>query len=316
MTHNQKIILFGKTGQLGQILSTVLAPLGTLITFDRQDANFLYPEQIHALLSRHKPTIIVNAAAFTAVEQAEKDPTTAFTINAETVSVLANYAYATGACLIHYSTDYVFDGIKTAAYLETDTPQPINIYGHTKYQGEQYIMHSGCKGVILRTSWVYAYHGNNFLRTILHLAQEKTSLQVVDDQIGSPTSVDLLANVTAQIIQRNINHRTAIPPGLYHLTASEETSWHQYAVFFLRELQQYGFHYLLQPEQIQPINSEAYPALAKRPKNSCLNTSKLERTLDRRFPSWHSGVQSWIKQFIKDVSHGNHTPNHPRHIIT
>lgn len=317
MKQNPKIILFGKTGQLGHTLSCALAALGNLLVFDRQTANFLDPKRIHDLLVFHKPAVIVNATAFTAVEKAETEQQTAYTINAEAVAVLAHYAATTNAWLIHYSTDYVFDGTKSSAYLETDIPNPINVYGLSKLQGEQYILDSGCNGIIIRTSWVYGYHGGNFLRTLLRLAEKKASLQIVDDQIGSPTSVELLADVTTQIIQTNIHHPRTITPGIYHLTAEGETSWYHYAQFFLHELQEHGLRYLLQPEQIQPVNSETYAAIAPRPKNSCLNTKKIQRLLDRSFPSWHSGVQRWVKQLTTELTaYRNHPSSYPRHTIT
>lgn len=228
-----KILLLGANGQVGWELQRALAPLGRLEICDRLRADLDRPESLAALVERIQPQVIVNAAAYTAVDKAESDAARSRRVNAESVEVLADAARSCDAWLVHYSTDYVFDGCKAAAYTEDDPVGPLSVYGQTKLEGEQAIQASGCKHLILRTSWVYAARGSNFIKTMLRLAAEREELRVIADQIGAPTSAELIADVSALLLYR-LRHDRALAEqatGVYHLTAAGETSWHGYARF-------------------------------------------------------------------------------------
>jgi len=239
-------------------------------------------------IAQVKPDIIVNAAAHTAVDKAESEPELAKTINALASEVMAHQALACGAWLIHYSTDYVFDGSGDKPWQETDATGPLGVYGATKFEGEQRIAQSGCKHIILRTSWVYAAKGNNFAKTMLRLAQERDSLNVINDQMGAPTGAELIADVTAHII-RSAQQNPEVS-GVYHLVAAGETTWFGFAKLVLETAVKAGKVLKVQPEDVQPIPTSAYPTPAKRPHNSRLNTSKLESTFNLTLPSWQTGV--------------------------
>lgn len=296
-----KILLFGKGGQVGWELQRSLAPLGELVALDAdsQDlcGDFTNLEGIAQTVRSIAPDIIVNAAAHTAVDKAESEPKLAHTINALAPSVLAQEAMRSGAWLIHYSTDYVYDGSGDKPWLETDSTGPLSIYGNTKLDGENFIRATGCKHLIFRTSWVYAARGGNFAKTMLRLAQERDSLTVINDQIGSPTGADLLADVTAHAIRTALQHPQV--SGLYHLVASGQTSWHDYARYVIDYARQAGIEIKVTPEAIRPVPTSAFPLPATRPKNSRLNTQKLQNTFGLNLPHWQSGVARMLTEILE-----------------
>ncbi|MFY9327259.1 MAG: dTDP-4-dehydrorhamnose reductase [Georgfuchsia sp.] len=293
-----KILLFGKNGQVGWELQRSLAPLGDLVTLDSDSQEFCGDftdlEGIANTVRAIAPDIIVNAAAHTAVDKAESEPELARTINALAPGVLAQEARRSGAWLVHYSTDYVFDGSGDQPWRETDPTGPLSIYGKTKLEGEESIRASGCRHLIFRTSWVYAARGNNFAKTIWQLAQERDSLSVIDDQIGSPTGADLLADVTAHAI-RTARQNPDVG-GLYHLVAGGETSWHGYARFVIDFSRQAGIKMKVSVESIQPVPGSAFPLPALRPKNSRLDTCKLQNTFGLILPHWQGGITRMLKE--------------------
>jgi dTDP-4-dehydrorhamnose reductase len=296
-----KILLLGKNGQVGWELQRSLAPLGEVLALDSKSTEYCGDltdlAGLVATVRAYAPDVIVNAAAYTAVDKAESEPEQAQRVNAEAVAVLAHEAQQLGAWLVHYSTDYVFDGSGTQPWQETDTVGPLSVYGASKLAGEQAIQASGCKQLIFRTSWVYAARGNNFAKTMLRLAQERDSLSVIVDQFGAPTSAELLADVTAHALRSAM----AAPAlgGLYHLAASGETSWHSYARFVLEQAEVAGKLLKVAPAQITAIASSAYPTAAKRPLNSRLNTRKLQNAFALHLPDWHAGVARMLSETLE-----------------
>lgn len=270
------ILLLGKGGQVGWELQRALAPLGqvTALDFDTPGpaaapdlrADFSQPEQVAALVRAVRPDVIVNAAAHTAVDKAESEPDLARAINTTTPGLVARAAADLGALLVHYSTDYVFDGSGTAARDEAAATAPLSVYGRTKLEGEQVIQASGCRHLIFRTSWVYAARGGNFAKTMLRLAAERDQLKVIDDQIGAPTGADLLADVTAHAIRTVVAGRDDLL-GLYHLVAAGETSWYDYARFVIEWARERGQPIQVAPEAISPLPTSGYPTPAQRPLN-------------------------------------------------
>lgn len=291
-----KILLFGKDGQVGWELQRSLAPLSELVALGSEDADFEDADSLRDCVRRHHPDVIVNAAAYTAVDQAEREPERARRINAEAPGVLAQEAFRTGAWLVHYSTDYVFDGSGDRPWRETDPAVPLGVYGATKLAGDDSIRQSGCKHLIFRTSWVYGARGNNFARTMLRLAQQRDALAVVDDQIGAPTGADLIADVSAHVLRAARQHPEL--SGLYHLAAAGETSWHGYAQFVLGLAQARGVTLRVAPEQVRAIPSAEYPTPAARPKNSRLDTTKLRQTFDLNLPLWQTGVERMLTEIL------------------
>ncbi|MDO9103971.1 MAG: dTDP-4-dehydrorhamnose reductase [Methylovulum sp.] len=296
-----KILLLGKNGQVGWELQRALAPLGNVIALDRQAGNGLCGDLTNLpgltdTINRLQPDVIVNAAAHTAVDKAESEPLSARTINALACDIMAQAARRSGAWLIHYSTDYVFDGSGDTPWLETDTTNPLSIYGATKLEGEQLIQQSGCRHIILRTSWVYGARGNNFAKTMLRLAKERDSLNVIDDQIGSPTGAELLADVTAHIIRTARQQPEA--SGIYHLVAAGSTSWHNYARFVLDYARNTGLALKVGPADIHAVPTSAFPTPAKRPHNSRLDTAKLESTFNLTMPDWQTGVTRMLDEIL------------------
>lgn len=298
---NTKILLFGKNGQVGWELQRSLAPLGELVALgsDSQTlcGDFSNLEGIAQTVRSVAPDIIVNAAAYTAVDKAESEPESARTINALAPGVLAQEAKRSGAWLIHYSSDYVFDGSGDTPWLETDSTAPLSVYGTTKLEGEEAIRATGCQHLIFRTSWVYAARGGNFAKTMLRLARERDSLTVINDQIGAPTGADLLADVTAHAIRMALLHPEV--SGLYHLVAGGQTSWHSYAGFVIDVARQMGIETKTAPEAIQPVPSSAFPLPAPRPKNSRLNTGKLQNTFGLNLPHWQNGITRMLTEIIE-----------------
>lgn len=287
-----KILLLGKNGQVGWELQRALSLLGDLRALDRSTADLDAPESLRAVIRDYAPHVIVNAAAYTAVDKAESDCSGAQRVNAESVAIIAAEAKLLNAWLIHYSTDYVFNGSKDGAYVEDDTTAPLNAYGQTKREGELAIVASGCKYMIFRTSWVFASRGGNFAKTMLRLAAERDSLNVVADQIGAPTSAELIADVTALAIYRlQVDPALAArATGIYHLAASGMTSWHGYAQFVMSEAIKRGFMLKVTPDQVMPIPASAYPVPALRPLNSRLDTLKLRQLLNIELPDWRHHV--------------------------
>ena len=296
-----KILLLGKNGQVGWALQRSLAPLGELVALDAQS-------QIHCgdlsnlaglaqTVRDVAPDVIVNAAAYTAVDKAESEPVLAHAINALAPGVLAQEAKRCGAWLVHFSTDYVFDGSGKQAWLETDAAAPLSVYGASKLAGEQAIMAAACQHLIFRTSWVYGARGNNFAKTMLKLAQERDSLKVVNDQIGAPTGADLLADVTAHAINTALQQPNV--SGLYHLVASGETSWHEYATLVIEYARQAGLPIKVAQTAIHAVPSSEFATVAKRPLNSRLNTSKLQQTFNLYLPDWQTGVTRMLDEYLQ-----------------
>lgn len=288
-----KILLLGKNGQVGWELQRSLAPLGELIALDRHGHNGLTGDLadlggLRATIRELKPDVIVNAAAYTAVDRAEEEHELATRINAEAPSVLAEETKALDALLVHYSTDYVFDGSGDTPWQATDTPGPVNHYGASKLASERHIQASGCRRLIFRTSWVYAARGSNFLTTMARLMREREALQVINDQVGAPTGAELIADVTAHAIVQALGDATK--EGLYHLAPAGETSWHGFATFIAEWLNGQGVEIQAAPERIEPIPTSAWVTPAARPLNSRLDTRKVERTFGLTLPPWQQGI--------------------------
>jgi dTDP-4-dehydrorhamnose reductase len=293
-----RIVLFGKGGQVGWELQRSLAPLGelTALDFDSIDfhADFTRPAQLADTVRALRPDVIVNAAAHTAVDKAESEPALAATLNAEAPCVLAEQAKALGALLVHYSTDYVFDGSGSAPRDEHAYTAPLSVYGRTKLDGENHIRASGCAHLILRTSWVYAARGGNFARTMIRLASEREALSVIDDQFGAPTGAELLADVTAHAV-RACRANPALA-GTYHAVAGGETSWFDYARFVIEWARANGLPIKVAPDAIAAVPTSGYPTPAQRPLNSRLDTRKLRQAFELALPHWQHGVLRMLRE--------------------
>jgi dTDP-4-dehydrorhamnose reductase len=296
-----KILLLGKNGQVGWELQRALAPLGELVALDHDtpgalQADFSKPESLAATVQAVAPDIIVNAAAHTAVDKAESEPALARSLNATAVGVLAREAAARQAWLVHYSTDYVFNGEGQAPWKEDDPTQPLSVYGQTKLEGEQLIRDSNCRHLILRTSWVFGARGGNFAKTMLRLAKERDRLTVIDDQIGAPTGADLLADLTAHML-RVAQDRPSVQ-GTYHAVAAGQTSWHAYAQHVIEFARAAGQPIKVAPQAIEPVPTTHFPTPAKRPLNSRLDTAKLRDTFQLNLPDWRLGVERMLQEFL------------------
>ena len=292
-----KILLAGKDGQVGFALHKKLASLGEVIATNRDMLDLGDPQAIRAFIDQTKPDIIINPAAYTQVDQAENESELAFQINVIAPKVLTEKASELDIPIIHFSTDYVFDGLKHKPYLETDEANPQSVYGQTKWEGEEAVLQPK-KHIILRTSWVFSAHGQNFVKTILKLIQEKTSFNVVSDQIGTPTSSEVLADVTYQIVKAIFNDPNFKDFGTYHITLDGETNWYRYACFITDEAKRLGLKTLMTSKDIKPISSDAYPTLAKRPINSRLDTTKIKKTFMLELPHWEVEVKRILKALI------------------
>jgi dTDP-4-dehydrorhamnose reductase len=298
-----KVLLFGKNGQVGWELQRTLAPLGELIALDRAGigehcGDLSNLKGIAETIRKVEPDMIVNAAAYTAVDKAESELELAKLINTDAPGTMAQEAAKLGCWLIHYSTDYVHDGSGNKSWKESDPTAPLNNYGQTKLAGERVIKQSGCNHILFRTSWVYGIHGNNFAKTMLHLAKERDQLLVIDDQVGVPTSAELIANVTARVLTQLADHnasQTALS-GIYNLVPSGEISWCEYARFVIEHARNKGEEFKVQ--QIKPIPTSAYSTPAKRPLNSRLDTHKLSEIFAIKLPHWQEG----IIQMLSDIS--------------
>lgn len=297
-----KILLLGKNGQVGWELQRSLAPLGAVIALDRNDTKYCGDlAQMTALaetVRTLKPDIIVNAAAHTAVDKAESEFDQACLVNEKAPGVLAEEAKRCGALLVHYSTDYVFDGTGERAWKETDAIAPLNAYGKSKWLGEQAIVNSGCDYLIFRTSWVYAVRGNNFAKTMLRLGKTRETLSVVNDQFGAPTGAELIADVTAQAVKQAAANRDKA--GLYHLVAGGVTSWFDYAKFVFEIAGRMGIELKLAETGLSGVPGSAYPTPAKRPSNSRLSTEKLQQTFNLQLPAWQSGVERMLTELLEN----------------
>lgn len=293
------ILLTGKNGQVGFELQRALAPLGQVHAVDSGDCDLADAQALRALIRRLRPDLIVNPAAYTAVDRAEHDNTLAHAVNAVAPGVMGEEAAALGASVIHYSTDYVFDGRKASPYNEQDPSQPLGAYGRSKRDGERALMQGTPHHLVLRTSWVVGAHGLNFAKTMLRLAAERTELKVVNDQIGAPTSAALIADLTAHLVRRlQTTGPEAFPFGLYHMTASGETSWFDYARFVIGRAQQAGTPLKLTAEDIHAIPTAAYPTASARPMNSRLDTTRFRDTFGLQLPHWQQGLDHILQQIL------------------
>lgn len=299
-----KILLFGKNGQVARRLYPALLPLGTVIVYGSDDLDLRDFDKLRDCIRNHNPDVIINAAGYTEVDRAESESDVAFAINTEAVRVIAEEAANINAWLIHYSSEYVFDGTKNGAYTEEDIANPLNIYGKSKIAADEYIQSITKKYIILRTSWVYDSYGKNFAKTILTLAQKNESLKVVDDQIGAPTNATLIASVTSFIVYRIKCHPDAaflVPQdnanlaGIYNLSTSGEVSWYSFAQALLKEAKNIGAKFTCLSENIIPIPSKDYPTSAKRPMNSRLDTSKLVDKFGLVMPGWEVYIPSLLR---------------------
>ena len=292
-----KILLFGKNGQVGWELNRSLQPLGEVIALGREEADFSKPESLREIVNNIKPDVIVNAVAYTAVDKAEEEEELATTINGVAPGILAEEALKINALLVHYSTDYVFDGTKINSYVETDATNPISAYGRTKLAGEEVIQSSSCAYLIFRTSWVYASRGHNFLLTILKLAKEREELGIVDDQIGSPTTARLIADTTTSCIRQAMEEKKSgiFSSDLYHLTTSKSTSWHGFSKEIIKVARE-KLNLQLKIENVNPIPTVDYPTPAKRPMSSRLSTEKLQIKFKVLMPDWSEELKSCIEE--------------------
>jgi dTDP-4-dehydrorhamnose reductase len=292
-----RILLLGCNGQVGWELQRALAAVGEVVMRDRASCDLLNFDTLRTTIIETAPQVIVNAAAYTAVDKAEYDSAIAEKINAEAVGLLAAICKQHGALLVHYSTDYVFDGEKSEPYIETDATTPLSVYGASKQRGEQAVIESGCDFLIFRTSWVFATRGGNFAKTILRLAQERENLRIVADQWGAPTSAELIADVTAHALREMLAGRSQ--GGLFHLAAAGETTWHGYAKYIVEQAIAMGIP--LKTTSIEPIPTSSYPLPAKRPANSRLDTIKLRSTFNLILPDWRYHVRRMLIEQL-----GNH----------
>lgn len=293
-----KLLLLGKDGQVGWELQRSLAPLGEVVAldFDSTDfhADFSQPEQLAETVLEVRPDVVVNAAAHTAVDKAEIEPAFARKLNATSPGVVAQAAQQIGALMVHYSTDYVFDGSGTQPWQEDDATGPLSVYGRTKLEGEQLVAQHCARYLIFRTSWVYAARGGNFAKTMLRLAKERERLTVIDDQVGAPTGAELLADVTAHAVRATL--ADPAKAGLYHLVAGGETTWHGYARFVLAQALAAGVELKARPDTVDAVATSAFPTPAARPHNSRLNTSKLQSTFGLVLPPWQAGVTRMLRE--------------------
>lgn len=296
----KKILLTGKNGQVGWELQRSLASFGQVVATDSKELDLADPDAIRRTVRSIAPDIIINPAAYTAVDKAESDAARAMAVNGIAPGILAEESLRLGALLIHYSTDYVFDGSKAAPYTEDDAPNPQSVYGSTKLAGEQAIRASGCKHLILRTSWVYGVHGGNFVKTILRLAKERNELRIVADQFGAPTWARDIAEATASALSFWQNSdRDGDLSGLYHLTAAGRTSWHQYAEEIVRLARQYEPALASKALAIHPIATHEYPVPAKRPSNSVLANDKIREAFGIVLPEWQDSVTECVREIYE-----------------
>ena len=296
-----KILLFGRDGQVGWELQRSLAPLGEVIAPDRAGEGGLCGDLmdaagVAATVRSVRPDVVVNAAAYTAVDKAESEADLAAQVNAVAPGEMAKAAGDVGAWIVHYSTDYVFDGSGSRPWREDDATGPLGVYGRTKLAGEQRIVAANPRHLVLRTSWVYGARGGNFAKTMLRLARERSELKVVEDQVGAPTGADLLADVTAQALRPLL--AGSAPAGIYHVAAGGETSWHAYARFVIASARAAGVQGKAGPEQVLPIPTSAFPTPARRPHNSRLDTTRFQGAFGLALPPWQQGVARTLQEIL------------------
>ena len=296
-----RILLFGPTGQVGWELRRALAPLGELVACGRDSVDLADGASLAAAITRHGPDVLVNAAAYTQVDRAESDATLAERINATAVGEMADAMAARGGWFLHYSTDYVFDGRKVELYGEDDPTAPLGIYGSSKRAGEVAVAAAGGRHLVFRTSWVYAARGQNFVRTMLRLAKERESLRIVADQSGSPTSAELIADVTAHALKRVLDEGTQADrlSGLYHLTAAGDTTWHGLACRVIAQAEEAGAQFSCTAANVEPIGTSDYPTPARRPANSRLDTTRLRETFGVTLPHWGYHVDRTVSELME-----------------
>jgi dTDP-4-dehydrorhamnose reductase len=293
-----EILLLGKNGQVGWELQRSLAPLGKVIALGSAECDLAEPTQLRTIVHSVKPAVIVNAAAYTAVDKAENDADRARAINSVAPEILAEEALGLGALLVHYSTDYVFDGSKSDPYSEADFTSPLSVYGASKLAGEHAIQRVNCRHLIFRTSWVFAARGGNFAKTILRLARTRESLKIVGDQFGAPTSAELIADITAHCLYEAQKPQGQDTLGLYNLVSNGATSWHGYARFVLEFAAKQGYELKCHAEKIESIPTEGYPLPAKRPANSRLDTAKLKQQFGLYIPDWTYHVERMLTELL------------------
>ena len=299
-----KILLTGKDGQVGFELVRTLAPLGEVVAAGRADCDLADADALRTLVRSHAPDVIVNPAAYTAVDKAESECGLAFAVNARAPGILGEEAARLGALVIHYSTDYVFDGAGRAPWKESDAPAPQSVYGSSKLAGERALAAACSRHLILRTSWVLGSHGGNFAKTMLRLAAGRDWLSVVDDQFGAPTSAALLADLTAHLVRQYAREGGDVfPYGIYHVAAAGETTWWAYARFVLEAAQQAGRQLRAGPDEVLPVTTAAYPSAARRPANSRLNTSLFRHTFGLRLPPWQDGVREVLRHVLRSETY-------------
>lgn len=295
-----KILITGKNGQVGWELQRSFASSGQVIALDSKEMDLADPDAIRRTIRNVRPDIIINPAAYTAVDKAENDPALAMSVNGTAPGILAEEAQHLGAILVHYSTDYVFDGNKPGPYTESDVPNPQSVYGKTKLAGEQAVRASGCKHLILRTSWVYGVHGGNFVKTILRLANERSELRIVADQFGAPTWARDLAQSTASVLTRwQKKDWDKNSGGLYHLTAAGRTNWHQYAEEIVRLAREYDAALAAKQLDIRAITTQEYPVPAKRPANSVLANDKIRDAFGIELPAWQNSLAECVREIYQ-----------------
>lgn len=299
------ILLFGCEGQVGWQLQRALSSLGAVTAVDRAHNDLADPAAIRSLIDQVKPRIIVNAAAYTAVDRAESEVDLAQAINTTAPAVMAEAARPLGALLVHYSTDYVFDGTKTGPYVESDATNPLSVYGRSKRDGEDAVLNSGCRALVFRTSWVFGARGHNFVKTVLRLAGEGKTLRIVDDQVGAPTPAAMLSDVTGQILAATRRGSEIGDARLYHLTATNPVSWCGFAREILRQAAATpGFDALPAPESVLPITTRDFPLPAPRPANSLLDCGKLERDFDLELADWRPFLARMLQLLALKKSNG------------
>jgi dTDP-4-dehydrorhamnose reductase len=293
-----RLLIFGKDGQVGTALQRALPATYSLTLAGRSDADFTRPESLRAFLASHAPDVIINAAAYTNVDEAEVEPERARAVNAESVQVLAEFARSRGIWLVHYSSDYVFDGFATSPYTEASETNPLGVYGTTKRNGEIAIEQSGCRHLIFRTSWLHASHGTNFIKTILKLARVRDQLRVVSDQTGAPTGADTVADVTVRALEHMFT--AEVRSGIYHLSCAGETTWYGCARYLLEIAHRHGDRLACSPAGLVPVTSADYGSRARRPSNSRLDCTKLVRQFKVSLPDWRTGVEQTVRALIEN----------------
>lgn len=301
MKTERPILVIGQQGQVGRELLRSLAPLGNIVATGRQQLDLSQPDAIRKYLTEIRPGLVVNAAAYTAVDKAESDEAAAFKINAEAVGVLGEVAARLDVAVVHYSTDYVFAGTGEHFQPESQVAEPVSVYGRSKLAGEQNLLAANPRSWILRTSWVFGAVGDNFLKTMLRLWQSKDALRVVADQYGAPTSAALIADVTASLARRVNNQQEPLAEGIYHLAAGGVTTWHAYAKYIIACANAQGLHGRFGEEAVHPVATADYPTAAQRPENSRLDCSKLQDALNIRLPDWEHGVQQVMHKLTKET---------------